>query len=366
MKWDARRKKLTCEPIVLSKAGLTVTQSHAPDAADAFALSQLMFPTVPQCISVVAQHGIADVLADARLSVTELAERTDTDPIILGKVLRLLVEDGVFREIEPDVFENSRLSHLLRRDYPRSQYSMARLVGSEWLWSAWSRLSGQLDTGRPGFELAYDMTLWQYLGQHPEAGTIFNGAMNSFSEALSDQVALSYPEFAQSGVVADLGGGTGTYLGAILRAYPSIGHGVLVDLAPVVEQARVRPELVDLLRDDRLRLHGGDFFESVPSGVDTYVVKQVMHSWDDANVIRLLRQCRVASPAARFVAAEFVRDDKTSRFVKNFDLVMSVTMNGNVRSQAQYAEVFRAGGYQLTRVVPTDTAFSLVEALPLP
>ena len=124
--------------------------------------------------------------------------------------------------------------------------------------------------------------------------------------------------------------------------------------------------LADLFAAGRLRTQAGDFFTDVPAGVDLYVVKQVMHSWDDAAVVKLLRRCREASPSAGFVAAEFVRDEKTSRFVKNFDLVMSVTMNGNVRTEAQYADVFAAGGYQLTRLVPTDTAFSLVEARPLP
>ncbi|HEX3784184.1 MAG TPA: methyltransferase [Pseudonocardiaceae bacterium] len=342
-----------------------MSESSAQDAADAFALSQLMFPTVALCISVAAQHGLADVLADGPMSVQLLAERSGTDPVQLGKVLRLLVEEGVFREVEPNLFENSRLSHLLRKNYPRSQYSMAQLVGSRWLWTAWGRLADGLATGKPGFEIAYETTLWGYLAQHPEAGSIFNGAMNDFSEALSDQVAASYPEFAQNKVIADLGGGTGTYLGAILRAYPAVERGILVDFAPVVDQARRRSDLAPLISADRLRLHDSDFFEDVPSGVDTYVVKQVMHSWDDASVVRLLRQCKATSPKAKVVAAEFIRDDKSSRFVKNFDLVMSVTMNGNVRTEAQYAEVFSAGGYELTRVVPTETAFSLVEARPV-
>jgi hypothetical protein len=342
-----------------------MSKSYAPNAADAFALSQLMFPTTALCISVAARHGLADVLADGRLPVEELAERTGTDIIQLGKVLRLLVEEGVFHEVEPDVFENSQLSHLLRRGFPRSQYSMARLVGERWLWTAWSRLADGVATGKPGFEIAYETTLWAYLAQHPEAATVFNGAMNDFSEALSDQVAASYPEFAETGVLADLGGGTGTYLNAILQAYPSIGHGVLVDLPQVIDEAEARADLAPLLSQDRLRLYKGDFFEEVPGGVDTYVVKQVMHSWDDVKVIQLLRRCRAASPQATFVAAEFVRDDKASRFVKNFDLVMTITMNGNVRTEAEYAEVFRSGGYELTRVVPTETAFSLVEARPI-
>lgn len=342
-----------------------MSERPAPDAADVFALAQLMFPTVAMCISVAARYEVADTLAEGSGSVTWLAERTGADATQLGKVLRLLTEEGIFREIRPDVFENSALSHLLRRDTPRSQYSMARLVGEDWLWASWGRLAEGLATGRPGFELAYGTNLWAHLAGHPESAAIFNGAMNDFSEALSDLVAVAYPEFAESRVIADLGGGTGTYLNTILRTYPGVAQGILVDTEAVIEQARARADLAGPLRDGRLRLYGGDFFERVPGGVDVYVVKQVMHSWGDDNVVRLLTRCREASPGARLVAAEFVRDDKTSRFVKNFDLVMTVTMNGNVRTQAQYEEVFAAAGYELTRVVPTATAFSLIEARPV-
>lgn len=334
------------------------------DADDAFAISQLMFPTVALCISVAAQHGLAEVLADGPLSIDEIAKKTKTDPIALGKVLRLLTEEGLFREVQPDVFENTALSSLLRRNHPRSQYAMARLVGSPWLWASWGKLADALATGRPGFELAHGTSLWAYLAQHPADAGIFNGAMNDFSEALGDLVAASYPEFASHRVIADLGGGTGSYLGSILRAYPAVAQGILVDQAPVIDQARRRADLEPLIESGRLRLQAANFFEEVPAEVDMYVVKQVMHSWDDDNVVRLLQRCRSTSPRAWLVAAEFVRDDKTSAFVKNFDLVMTVTMNGNVRTHAEYAEVFRRGGYELTRVVPTDTAFSLVEARP--
>lgn len=343
-----------------------MTVHHSPDAMDAFELSELMFPTTALCISVATRHGVADVLADGRMSGTELAGRTGTDAVQLRKVLRLLAEERVFCEVGPDLFENTRLSHLLRAGVPRSQHAMAELVGEQWLWNAWGRLADGVATGRAGFEIAHGTTLWAHLATHPEAGRVFNDAMDGFSEALGDQVAVSYPEFARSGVIADLGGGTGTFLHAILRTYPEIGCGILMDLGPVVEQARTAPELAPLVAEGRMRLHPGDFLEEVPAGVDTYVVKQIMHSWDDARVTGLLRRCRAASPQAGFVAAEFVHDDKASKFVKNFDLVMSVTMNGNVRTADQYAELFRAGGYELSRVVPTGTAFSLVEARPLP
>lgn len=341
-----------------------MSEIFAPDAADAFGLSQLMFPTTALCISAAARHGIADELVDGRMSVDALAERTGTNAVQLGKTLRLLAEEGVFREVEPDVFENTPLSELLRKGVPRSQYSMARLVGERWLWDAWGRLSEGIGSGKAGFEIAYGTSLWAHLARNPEAGRTFNDAMNSFSEAFSDQVAAAYPEFADSAVIADLGGGTGTYLSAILRAYPEVRRGILVDLPAVVDQARASAALTPLLDSGRLSLAPGDFFESAPEGVDTYVVKQVMHSWGDADIVRLLHQCRASSPRARVVAAEFVRDAETPRFVKNFDLVMTVTMNGNVRTEREYAEVFRAGGYELARVVPTEGAFSLVEAYP--
>jgi hypothetical protein len=208
------------------------------------------------------------------------------------------------------------------------------------------------------------MTLWAWFAQNPGSARLFNDAMTEFSDAFSTQLVSAYPDFAQGRVVADLGGGLGSYLAAILACYPAIKEGILAELPRVIDQARSRPELEPLIADGRYRFASGDFFDGVPGGVDIYATKQIMHSWQDGQLVRVLRHCRESSPSARIVAAEFVHHPGASRFVKNFDLVMQITMSGSVRTAEQFADVYRQGGYRLSRIVPTETAFSLIEGVP--
>jgi hypothetical protein len=145
-----------------------------------------------------------------------------------------------------------------------------------------------------------------------------------------------------------------------------VRRGVLADLPPVIEQAKARPDLAELVAAGRLDFAAGNFFDGVPSGVDLYVTKQIWHSWRDEQVVGLLRACRAASPTARFAATELVQRPGVSRFVKNFNLIMLITMAGSIRTAEDFETVFRQGGYRLERIVDTGTAFSVVEAVPLP
>lgn len=331
---------------------------------DPMELLELMFPSTPQCLAIAAEHRIADLLADGPLSVEELAEKSGTHAPSLHKILQTLSEDRVFAEIRPGMFANTPLSELLSPTAEKTQYSMARLVGAEWLWSCWGGLDHSVRTGKAAFDEVFKMNTWAYLGRNPDQARIFNGAMTDFSEALGPQIAQAYSEFGQAGAIADLGGGQGIFLRSILSAYPSIGRGVLADLPPVIEQAKERPELAPLIESGRLEFAAGDFFEGVPAGIDTYVTKQIMHSWDDEKVLTLLRKTREASPNARIAAAELVHRDGVSRFVKNFNLIMLVTMAGAIRTAEDFTRLFDKAGYKVTRIVPTNTAFSVVEATP--
>jgi hypothetical protein len=337
-----------------------------PKASDAepMELLELMFPSTPQCLAIAAEHRIADLLADGPLSVDELAEKSGTHAPSLHKILQTLCEDRVFAEVKPGIFANTPLSRLLSPTADGTQYSMARLVGAEWLWSCWGRLDHSVSTGKAAFDEVFKMNTWAWLGRNPDQARVFNGAMTDFSEALGPQIAQAYPEFGESGTIADLGGGQGTFLRSILSAYPSIGRGVLADLPPVIEQAKARTELSPLIEEGRLDFAAGDFFEGVPTGIDMYVTKQIMHSWDDDKVVTLLRKCREAAPGARIAAAELVHRDGVSRFVKNFNLIMLVTMAGAIRTAEDFTRVFGKAGYKVTRIVPTNTAFSIVEAIP--
>jgi O-methyltransferase domain len=339
-------------------------QQRDQTTAEAMPLLELMFPSTVRCIAIAAEYRIADLLADGPRSVEELAEKSGTEARGLQVVLALLAEDGIFAEVDSGVFANTPLSGLLRPGVPNSQYSMARLVGQPWLWSCWGRLDHSVETGRAAFEEIYHTGAWAWFGQHPEAARLFDDAMTDFSEALGSSIARSHPELAQVGVVADLGGGQGSFLATVLATYPSIRRGLLVDLPTVIDQAKTREELAPLVQQGRLAFVPGDFFLGVPSGVDVYLTKQVMHSWSDEKVVALLQRCREASPDARVAAAELVQRPGVPRFVKNFNLVMLITMAGSIRTEDEFAAVFARAGYELRRVLPTGTAFSIVEAVP--
>lgn len=334
----------------------TTTETKA-----AAALTELMFPSTVRCISVAAQHDLAEILAAGPLHVDELARRSGTNAGGLVRMLRLLTEDGIFIEVDPGVFANTPMSECLRPGVPGSLRSMARMTGEPWLWSCWGGMGVSIETGEAAFDDAFRTSLWAWLGRNPDSARLFNDALREFSDAFGPQLARAYPEFGQARSVCDLGGGLGTYLAAILAAYPAIERGILVDLPQVIEQAKQAPGLAALERAGRYQFAPGDFFEAVPAGVDIYATKQIMHSWPDDQLAAVLRHCRETSPRARIVAAELVHYPGVPRFVKNFDLMMLITMRGAVRTAEQYGSVFRRAGYRITRIVPTETAFSLIE-----
>jgi hypothetical protein len=340
------------------------TSLDASTLAEITTLHELMFPSIGQCIRIAAEHRLPDLLAGGPLGVDELAARTSTHAGALRSVLHVLADYQIFAEVSPGVFENTPRSNLLRTGTPGSQHTMAEFAGASWLWSCYSNLSHSVATGEAAFDDIFKTNMWAYLAQNPGKARQFNDALTEFSTTLGPRIAESYPEFENADVVADLGGGQGAYLANILSAYPSIGRGVLVEQPSVIEEAKDRPELESLIEKGRLEFFPGDFFTGVPSGVDIYATKQIMHSWNDERLVTLLKRCRNASPGARIAAAEMVQHHDMPRIVKHFDLMMLVTMAGSVRTADDFARAFSQAGYELRRIVPTGTAFSIIEAVP--
>lgn len=330
-----------------------------PTVADITALQELMFPSAAMCVRVAAELRLADLLAGGPLSVAELASRVDAAPRPLSQALRILAVEGVFVEVSPGVFANTPRSTLLREGVTDSQYVMAGLGAADWLWASYGELGHSIRTGGPGFEQAYGTNLWAWLGRNPDAARQFNNAMAEFSATFAPRIVASYTKFGDAGVVADLGGGTGAFVSAILERYPSVRRGVLVDQPSVIEQAKARTDL-----PARLDFFPGDFFADVPTGIDVYTTKQITHSWSDAQLVSLLKRCRDASPTATFAAAELVQSHDASKFLRQFDIMMYATMAGFLRTEDEYADVFAQAGYELTAIVPTGTAFSIIEAEP--
>ncbi len=333
-----------------------------PERTAAESLAAKMFPTTVPCLSTAARLGLAAALDDGPLTRAELATVVGAAEDALHKVLAVLTDEGVFDVLADGRIAHSPLSRVLSPAHPRSLHAMALLIGDDWLWRCWNHLPAAVATGRSAFDLAFGQSAWSWLQTHPDHARTFHQAMAAFSTTVVDQLVAVLPVAAER-TVCDLGGGTGTYLAAILRAHPGLEHGVVVDSEAVVAQARAAAAAPDLVEAGRLSYEVGDFLQQVPSA-DLYVAKQILHSWPDEDIVTLLRRVHEAAPRSRVVVAEFVGEDDAPRFARDFDLTMFLTMPGSVRGDGDLRRVFSEAGYDVVAVHPTGSTLSLVEATP--
>lgn len=317
---------------------------------------------IARATHVAAELGVADLLRDGARSVDDLAQATGTHAPSLYRLLRALASYGIFAEIEARRFEQTPASHLLRSDVEGSLRDFSRMMGDAWRWKTWRELGHSVRTGECAFLRGNQgLSLWDYLGLHPESGELFSRAMSSFGASLTQPILDAY-DFSSFGSVADIGGAHGSMLAAILDKHPGL-RGVLFDLPPVIERAHaVFPaELAD-----RCELVAGDFFESVPRGAGAYVLRLVVHDWDDEHVLGILRSCRRAMrPDARLLVIEqIVPPGNDMHYAKLLDLEMLVVLGGRERTEAEFRSLFEAAEFDVTRIVPTASPFFVIEGAP--
>jgi O-methyltransferase domain len=314
----------------------------------------------PQAVHVAAQLHIAELLANGPRTVAELAEVTGTHAPSLYRLLRALSRIGIFAELDGSHFVNNELSQLLRPGVPGS-LSMLGAMSMER--PAWSELLHSVQTGEPGFDKAYGMPMRQYfLECDPALSAMYNAAMAS----LSTEVDLPIAQAADlSGVrtVVDVGGGYGGLLSALLATHSSIEKAILFEQPLVINEARTA---LGPVRDGRVQLIDGDFFTAVPTGADAYVMKWVLHDWDDAACLKIIASCRRAMAShSRLLAVEHVLDsDRDDEFAYFLDLEMLVNLAGKERTAAEFQALYDAAGLHLTRIIPTTSMFSLIEGIP--
>src|SRR5262245_20172626 len=239
---------------------------------------------VSRAIYVMARLGIADFLSDGALDAEELAQRSKTHVSSLKRVLRLLVTVGVFTEDNEGRFALTPIGDHLRAGVPGSMRAAALLFGGI-TQRAWGELLYSVETGEPAFRRVFGQDSFAYLAEHPEEADNFDAAMGEFTAQITIAVAAAY-NFSGFRRVIDVGGGNGALLVGILRAHPSL-KGTLFDLPQVVERARQRLREVGLA--DRCEAVGGDFFAEVPSGAEAYLLKHVIHDWDDDRAVAILQ-----------------------------------------------------------------------------
>ncbi|MEZ5830686.1 MAG: methyltransferase [Dongiaceae bacterium] len=316
-----------------------------------------------QMIHVAAKLGLADRLAAGPRSPRELALAVGADPQALHRLLRALASLGIFAEDEHGDFILTPQAELLRSDVQGSLRDTALLYGEDWLWQVYGGMMHSMRTGAPAFVKVHRQPLYGYLHEDPRAAAQFNAAMNSFARHEAAAVLEAF-DFGSAECVVDIGGGRGAMLAALLRAHPHL-TGVLFDLPSVLEGATELMSETGI--SERVRCRAGDFFEEAPAGADLYVMKSVLHNWDDVDAHRILATCRAAmKPEARLLVIEqVVTPGNVPSESKLHDINMLVVAGGRERTESEYRALFRQAGLALQRMATTRAPLSVMVATPL-
>jgi hypothetical protein len=316
---------------------------------------------VAQGIYTATKLGIPDTLRDKALTAEAIAQHVGANPDGVHRLLRALASHGVFKQSRDGTFALTALSESLLTDAPNSARGMVLFWGDPLHWEHWSQMGYSVRTGRSAVEHLRGKSAFDWLPEVPELGAVFNDGMTSMSTMETPTVVGAY-DFSRFGTIVDVGAGHGLLLSAILEKYPTT-RGILFDSPSVVEGAPTLLKAAGV--SQRCEIIGGSFFESVPAGGDVYVLKHIIHDWNDDDALRILHNVRAAmTPHAKLLLVEMVvPDDDREHMSKLLDLEMLVALAGKERTAAQYAELLNRAGLRHTRTVPTVGPVSLIEAV---
>ena len=321
--------------------------------------------TLATSVWAVARLGIADHMTANSRDVEEIARDSATHAPSLYRILRLLSSVGVFVEGPPRHFALNPPAQLLQSASPRSLRDMANMLGDPWVRNSFSRLDGSVRTGADGVTLEYGKHMFDLFHEIPDQAANFHRAMTSFSGG-SSLALLEVADFSGFRRLADCGGGHGMLLSRFLENSPNL-HGVLFDLPEVVAGAPSAGHF--RVTEDRIEFQAGSFFERVPEGCDAYLMKPIIHDWDDESCRRVLSLMRdqlikAAPDTGRvFICEMVVPDSPGPAPAKVFDILMLVcTRGGRERTAAEFASLFESAGLRLVGITPTRSPICLIEA----
>ena len=317
-----------------------------------------------QALYIAAKLNVADHLAQGPLDAEELSRATEVDTAALGRVMRALCSLQVFAESPTGKFSLTSTAELLRSDVAGSYRAGVLFFAGEVRWRCWSDLLGTVRTGGGGAERTLGMSIFDFYAAHPEESEIHDQAMRALSAAQVAAIVGAF-DFSQAGVVIDVGGGTGELLAAVLAAN-SLLRGIVFDLPHVV--AHARSVFTDSGVIDRAQTMGGSFFESIPSGGDTYLLKAVIHNWDDARATAILTNCRKAmSAGGKLLVIERQLPDvgdpgqTAEAFLNDLEMLV-MTPGGRERTRSEFATLLSDTQFKLVKVTHTTSPLSVFEA----
>ena len=306
-----------------------------------------------RCLHLAADLGVADQIENEPVPLDELASRCGADPDALDRVLRLLAAHGVF-EHRVDGYGHTEASRLLRSDHPMSMRAFPRMMGLPVFWTSLARLDHSVRTGSPAMNLVEPKGLWAYFQDHPGEAQIFGQAMTAKAGADIAAVLGAY-DFSRFGTIADIGGGRGHLLRAVLDAVPA-ARGTLFD----------QPEVIDSLdfEHERLTPQAGDFFKDALPAADAYILMEVIHDWADAEAVAILGAVRRAAPpgATVLVIESVIADEQPDPRARTLDVLMLYVTGGRERTASQFRELFERAGFRYGDVLETAGPLRIVEA----
>ena len=315
---------------------------------------------VSRLVYTAASLRLADHLSNGPRSAAELAAILGTNPRALHRFMRTLASFGILTQDQSEKFALTPLGDALKSDAPGAARSTILAMAGPWMWKAFGEFQYSVETGKTAMEKVFGMPLFDYLAQNPQEAAQFSEAMVGIHGAEPPAVAAAY-DFSPFASIVDVGGATGNMLAHILARYPQ-PKGVLFDRPHVVTEAPA------LLRargvESRVSIVHGNFFESVPAGGDVYILSHIIHDWNEEQCLTILGHCRKAmKPGARLLIVEFVLPEgNTPHFGKLLDMVMLAIPGGEERTPGEYKTLLAAAGLKMTRVIPTASDVSIVEA----
>ena len=312
-------------------------------------------------IYAAAKLGIADTLVEGPLSANDIAARVGSDPDGTYRLLRACATFGVFTEKPDGRFDLTPLARGLRSGTPDSMLPVILMLGDAQYQRPWGHLAATVETGTPGAETAFGTSMWEHLDNEPAFAATFNDAMTRLS-ALDWPTVRAVYDFTPYARIVDIGGGQGQLLASMLEASPS-AEGVLLEREVVVRSAEQHLREAGILT--RCRIESGSFFDTAPTDGDLYVMRRVIHDFDDERAAAILANVRRHMPedSTLLLLESVVPPGNTPHFAKVLDLDMMVFVGGRERTERQFHTLLDRAGFRITRVIPTISTLSLVEAV---
>lgn len=311
-------------------------------------------------IYVAAKLGLADLLANGPMSAEQLAERTGTHAPSLYRLMRTLASLGIMTEDSSKRFALTPIGEAMKTGAPGCARATILTIASPWWTAGFAELMYSVQTGKPGFEKMVGMPIFDWFADHPEEASLFNETMVGIHGAEPAAIAAAY-NFSGMKTIVDVGGSTGNLLLTILASNPQ-SRGILFDMPHVVRDAP--PVIKARGLTDRVSIEPGSFFETVPAGGDVYMLSHIIHDWSEQQCLTILGNCRRAMNAdSRLLIIEMVLPGgNTPHPGKMLDMMMLVGPGGCERTAEEYEQLLNKADLRLTRIVPTESAVSVVEA----